>query len=125
MYDVGVIREQFPILKRMVHGKPLVYLDNAATSQKPLPVLEAMERYYREYNANVHRGIHTLSETATTAYEGVRKKVARFINAASPREIVYTRNTTEGINLLANTWGRANLTPTSALLITGMEHHSN
>ncbi|MDQ4075883.1 MAG: cysteine desulfurase [Chloroflexota bacterium] len=125
MYDMQAVREDFPILKQRVHGKSLIYLDNAASSQKPISVIEAMDRYYREYNANVHRGIHTLSETATAAYEGVRKKVARFINAYSLREIIYTRNTTESINLLAHTWGRANLTAEDAVLITGMEHHSN
>lgn len=125
MLDSPAIRAEFPILGRTVHGKPLVYLDSAASSQKPLVVLEAMERYYREYNANVHRGIHTLSEEATAAYEGVRRKVARLINAASVREIIYTRNTTESINLLAHTWGRATLTARDAVLITGMEHHSN
>jgi cysteine desulfurase/selenocysteine lyase len=125
MYNTQTIREQFPIFQRQVHGKPLIYLDSAASSQKPLAVIEVMDRYYREFNANVHRGIHTLSEEATTAYEGVRRKVARFINASSIREIVYTRNTTESINLLANAWGRANLTPNDAVLITGMEHHSN
>ncbi len=125
MYDTHRIRQDFPILERRVHGKPLIYLDNAASSQKPLAVIEAMDRYYREYNANVHRGIHQLSEEATAAYEGVRKTVARLINAPSPREIIYTRNTTEGINLLAHTWGRATLTARDAVLITGMEHHSN
>ncbi len=125
MYDIDTIRQQFPILHTTVHGKPLIYLDNAATSQKPCAVLAAMEHYYEHSNANVHRGIHLLSEQATAAYEGVRKKVARFINARSVREIIYTRNTTESINLLAYSWGRANLTPADVVLITGMEHHSN
>lgn len=125
MYDIEAIRQQFPVLQRQVHGKPLVYLDSAATSQKPLAVIEAMDRYYREYNANVHRGVHTLSEEATAAYEGARKRIARFINARSPRELIYTRNTTEAINLVASTWGRANLTTDDAVLITEMEHHSN
>ena len=125
MYDIEAIRQQFPILQRQVHGKPLVYLDSAATSQKPLAVIDAMDRYYREYNANVHRGVHTLSEEATAAYEGARKRIARFINARSPRELIYTRNATEAINLVAATWGRANLTPNDAVLITEMEHHSN
>ncbi|MBA3534466.1 MAG: cysteine desulfurase [Ardenticatenales bacterium] len=125
MYDTPALREQFPILQTTVQGKPLIYLDSAATSQKPREVIESMNRYYYESNANVHRGIHTLSERATQAYEGVRKKVVRFINASSVREIIYTRNTTEGINLLANTWGRATLTSKDAVLITGMEHHSN
>ncbi len=119
------LRDQFPILQREVHGKPLVYLDSAATSQKPECVMAAMDRYYREYNANVHRGIHLLSEEATIAYEGVRQKVARLINAPSPREIIYTRNTTESINLLAHSWGHTNLTADDAVLITQMEHHAN
>ncbi len=125
MYNIEAIRQQFPVLQRRVHGKPLVYLDSAATSQKPLAVIEAMDRYYREYNANVHRGVHTLSEEATAAYEGARKRIARFINARSPRELIYTRNATEAINLVAATWGRTNLTPNDAVLITEMEHHSN
>lgn len=125
MYDTQAIRTHFPILNRTVHGKPLIYLDNAASSQKPLAVIEAMNDYYREYNANVHRGIHTLSEQATTEYEGVREKVARLINASSSQEIIYTRNTTESINLLVNSWGRSNLTAKDAVLITAMEHHSN
>lgn len=118
-------RDQFPILSRKVQGKPLIYLDSAATAQKPLAVLEAMDDYYRKLNANVHRGIHTLSEEATAAYEGVRRTVARFINARSIREIIFTRNTTESINLIAQSWGRANLTAQDAVLITEMEHHSN
>ena len=125
MYNIPAIRSQFPILKRIVHNKPLIYLDNAASSQKPQTVIDAMNRYYSHYNANVHRGIHTLSEEATTEYEGVRNKVAHFINASSHNEIIYTRNTTESINLLAHSWGRANLAPNDAVLITGMEHHSN
>lgn len=125
MYDVNAIRAQFPIFQRRVHGKPLVYLDSTATSQKPLAVIEAMNDFYRRYNANVHRGIHTLSEEATAAYEGARERIARFINARSPREVIYTRNTTEAINLVAYTWGWANLKPGDAVLITEMEHHSN
>lgn len=126
MYDTQAIRQRFPILKRTIHNnKPLIYLDSAASSQKPLEVIEAMNNYYRHYNANVHRGIHTLSEEATTEYEGVREKVVKLINAVSKREIIYTRNTTESINLLANSWGRANLTTQDAVLITEMEHHSN
>ncbi|HBY92628.1 MAG: cysteine desulfurase [Ardenticatenaceae bacterium] len=125
MYDVEAVRAQFPILQREVHGKPLVYLDNAASSQKPLHVIEAMDNYYRTFNSNVHRGVHLLSEEATAAYEGARKRVAQFINARSAREIIYTRNTTESINLVAWSWGRATLTPADAVLITQMEHHSN
>ncbi len=121
----SVLRQDFPILQRTVaNGKPLVYLDNAATSQKPTAVLEAMDDYYRRCNANVHRGVHTLSEEATAAYEGAREKVARFINA-SPRQVIFTRGTTESINLVAYAWGRANLGPGDEVLITEMEHHAN
>ena len=110
--DVAAIRKDFPILHQEVReGVPLVYLDNAATSQKPLSVINAMSDYYERYNANVHRGIHKLSEEATEAYEGARKRIAAFINAPSWREVIYTRNTTESINLLALTWGLANLKP--------------
>jgi cysteine desulfurase/selenocysteine lyase len=124
--DVQAIRADFPILHQEVRpGVPLVYLDNAATSQKPEEVIESMNDYYRRYNANVHRGIHKLSELATTAYEGGRKKIARFINAGSTREIIYTRGTTEGINLVAQSWARTNLKPGDIVLSTGMEHHSN
>jgi len=123
--DVARIREDFPILGRTVYGKPLVYLDNAATSQKPRQVIEALVRYYEHYNANVHRAVHCLGEEATAAYEEAREKVARFINAPSPECIVFTRNTTEAINLVAHTWGRANVGPESELLLTQMEHHSN
>ena len=124
--DVAKIREDFPILSQdMRPDKPLVYLDNAATSQKPRQVIDAMDAYYRTTNANVHRGIYRLSEDATEAYEGARKKVRTFINAASWREIVFTRNTTESINLVAQTWGRVNLGPDDVVLISEMEHHSN
>ncbi len=119
------LRQDFPILARMIGDKSLVYLDNAATSQKPATVLAAMDDYYRRYNANVHRGVHTLSEEATAAYEGARLKVARFINAPSEKQVVFTRGTTESINLVAYTWGRANLRPGDEVLITEMEHHSN
>lgn len=125
MYDIEAVRAQFPILHREVHGKPLVYLDSAASSQKPLAVLAAMDDYYRSLNANVHRGVHLLSEEATAAYESARRRIARFINARSAREVIYTRNTTESINLVAWSWGRANLTTADAVLITQMEHHSN
>lgn len=100
-----------PILHQDINGKPLVYLDNAATSQKPVAVIDAMDEYYRGYNSNVHRGVHYLSAKATAAYEEARAKVARFINAASDREIVFTRNASEAINLVANTWGTTNLRP--------------
>jgi len=125
MLDVRAIRREFPILERKVHGKPLVYLDNAATTQKPRQVIEALSRYYRESNANIHRGIHTLSEEATAAYEAVRERTARFIRAPSPRSIVFTRNATEAINLFANAWGRATLKPGDQILLSEMEHHSN
>ncbi len=123
--DVVRIREDFPILSRTVYGRPLVYLDNAATSQKPRQVIEALARYYEHYNANIHRAVHCLGEEATAAYEEAREKVARFINAPSPDCIVFTRNTTESINLVAYTWGRANVGPESEVLLTPLEHHSN
>jgi cysteine desulfurase/selenocysteine lyase len=125
-YDVQAIRADFPILAQEHHpGVPLIYLDNAATSQKPLKVIEALDDYYRRYNANVHRGVHKLSEQATAAYEEARVKIRHFINAASKREIIFTRGTTESINLVAQTWGRANLKPGDVVLSTAMEHHSN
>jgi cysteine desulfurase / selenocysteine lyase len=123
--DVERIRQDFPILGTTVHGKPLVYLDNAATSQKPRSVIEAMVQFYTSENANIHRGVHHLSERATHAYESVREKVARFIGARSPREIVFTRGTTEAINLVAQSYGASVLQPGDEVLITGMEHHSN
>ena len=119
------LRRQFPILARRVGDKPLVYLDNAASSQKPEVVLQTMDDYYRRYNANVHRGVHRLSEEATAAYEQARLKVARFIHAPSDKQVIFTRGTTEGINLVAQSWGRANLGPGDEVLITEMEHHSN
>ncbi|WP_333840915.1 cysteine desulfurase [Pelomicrobium sp.] len=118
-------REDFPILKQQVYGKPLVYLDNAATSQKPASVIETERRYYEECNANVHRGVHALSQKATDAYEGARQKVARFLNARSAREIVFVRGCTEGVNLVAQSYGRTVLKPGDEVLITAMEHHSN
>jgi cysteine desulfurase/selenocysteine lyase len=123
--DVARIRKDFPILERKVHGKPLVYFDNAATSQKPRQVIDALVRYYEEYNANIHRAVHTLGEEATAAYEETREKVARFINAPSTESIVFTRNTTEAINLVAYTWGAANNREGDEILLTEMEHHSN
>jgi cysteine desulfurase/selenocysteine lyase len=120
------IRADFPILHQEHHsGVPLIYLDNAASSQKPLKVIEALDDYYRGYNANVHRGIHKLSEAATQAYEGARIKLKNFIHAKNRREIIYTRGTTESINLVANTWGRANLKTGDVVVSTQMEHHSN
>jgi cysteine desulfurase/selenocysteine lyase len=119
------IRADFPALDQKVNGSPLVYLDNAATTQRPNAVIDAVSRFYRHDNANVHRGLHALSMRATDAYEGVRGRVARFINAAAPEEIVFTRGTTESINLVAASWGGANLRPGDVVLITEMEHHSN
>jgi len=123
--DVQRIREDFPVLRQQVHGKPLVYLDNAATSQKPKAVVEAMERYYLTGNANVHRGIHVLSEQATEAFEGARATVARFFNVGDVREIVFVRGATEGINLVAHSFARPRLTVGDEILISEMEHHSN
>ena len=108
-FDVARIREDFPILREMVHGKPLVYLDNAATTQKPQAVIDALVNYYATENSNVHRGVHTLSQLATDAYEGAREKVQKFINAEHDKEIIFVRGTTEGINLVAQTYGRANI----------------
>ncbi|MFZ5557085.1 MAG: SufS family cysteine desulfurase [Pseudomonadota bacterium] len=118
-------RQDFPVLNRTVHGKPLAYLDNAATSQKPRTVIEADTRYYEQYNSNVHRGVHALSQEATDAFEGARETVRRFINAASVKEIVFVRGCTEGINLVAQSWGRSQLGAGDEILITAMEHHSN
>lgn len=123
--DVERLRQDFPILGQRLRGKPLVYLDNAATSQKPRTVIDAVTRFYSAENANIHRGVHYLSERATVAYDAVRQRVARFINAASPGEIVFTRGTTEAINLVAQSWGRSSLRAGDEILITGMEHHSN
>jgi cysteine desulfurase/selenocysteine lyase len=123
--DLGRIRADFPILARTVHGKPLVYLDNAATTQKPRAVLEAIASYFTEINANVHRGVHELSARATDAYEAGRERVRRYFNAASTREIVFTRNATEGINLVAHCFVKPKLREGDEVLITAMEHHSN
>ncbi|MCY3734383.1 MAG: aminotransferase class V-fold PLP-dependent enzyme, partial [Chloroflexi bacterium] len=122
--DTAAIRAQFPILSREVHGRPLVYLDNAATTQKPQSVIDALANYYSTMNANIHRGLHTLAEEATAAYEGVRRQVADFIGASSHREVVFTRNTTESLNLLAYTLG-ARLRPGDEIVLTSAEHHSN
>ncbi|HNR46120.1 MAG TPA: cysteine desulfurase [Anaerolineaceae bacterium] len=124
--DITRIRADFPILQREVHpGVSLVYLDSTATAQKPQQVLDAMDAYYRQSNANIHRGVHTLAEEATALYEDARVKIARFIGAASPSEVIYTRNATESINLVAFTWGRANLSAGDVIILTEMEHHSN
>jgi len=126
MLDAKQIRADFPILDQEIYpGVPLVFLDSAASSQKPLPVIEAMDNYYRNYHANVHRGIHRLSEKATNAYEGAREKVAKFINAADSAEVIYVRNATEGFNLVANTWGRQNIQEGDEILLSEMEHHAN
>ena len=124
-FDVAAIRAAFPALHQQVHGKPLVYLDNAATTQKPQAVIDALRAYYEHDNANVHRGVHELSERATAAYEGAREKVRAFVNAASVHEIIFTRNATESINLVARAWGDANVRQGDEILISGMEHHSN
>ena len=125
LLDVQKIRADFPILEREIHGKPLVYLDNAATSQKPRQVIKAISDYYEQYNANVHRGVHKLTEEATQAYEAARKKVANFVNAGDARQIIFTRNATEAINLVAYAWGRKNIKKGDEILLTEMEHHSN
>lgn len=119
------VRPDFPILHQQINGKPLVYLDNAATSQKPLAVLNALQDYYQRDNANVHRGVHTLSSRATDAYEGARDKIAKFVNAASRQEIIYTRNASEAINLVAYAWGLSNLQQGDEIILSVMEHHSN
>jgi cysteine desulfurase/selenocysteine lyase len=124
-YDVQKVREDFPILRQMVHGKPLVYLDNAATTQKPQAVINALVDYYQHDNSNVHRGVHLLSERATEAYEKARVSVQKFLNAADHREIIFVRGTTEAINLVAQTYGRKNVGEGDEIVITAMEHHSN
>ncbi len=123
--DVYAIRQQFPVLERKVKGKPLIYFDNAATSQKPQAVIDALVNYYTDMNANVHRGIHTLAEEATAAFEATRNAVQQFIHASSREEIIFTRGTTEGINLVAYTWGRQNINAGDEIIISTMEHHSN
>jgi cysteine desulfurase/selenocysteine lyase len=125
IFDVAAVRADFPVLHQRVHGQPLVYLDNAATSQKPAVVLDTLRHYYEFDNANVHRGVHELSGRATDAYESARETVRAFLNAASVREIVFTRNATEAINLVARSWGDENLRAGDEVLITAMEHHSN
>ncbi|PFM81705.1 cysteine desulfurase [Bacillus sp. AFS077874] len=123
--DVKAIREAFPILNQEVNGHPLIYLDSAATSQKPVQVIEAVANYYKEYNSNVHRGVHTLGTKATDAYEGARDKVRKFINASSIEEIIFTRGTTTAINTVAASYGRTNLKAGDEIVISYMEHHSN
>ncbi|MYL24180.1 cysteine desulfurase [Vreelandella massiliensis] len=124
-FDLAALRDDFPILSREVHGKPLVYLDNAATSQTPRQVIEVFNDYYSRYNANIHRGLHTLADEATGAFEGTRETVRAFLNAEDLRQIIFTRGTTEAINLVANSWGRANLGPDDEVLVSLLEHHSN
>ena len=124
-FDVAAIRKQFPVLERKVKGKNLVYLDNAATTQKPQIVLDALMNYYQQYNANIHRGIHSLAEEATAAFEATRDTVKEFINAKYREEIIFTRGVTEGINLVAATWGRQNIKEGDEIIISAMEHHSN
>ncbi|TAH01840.1 MAG: cysteine desulfurase [Sphingobacteriales bacterium] len=124
-FDVMAVRKQFPVLTRMVKGKPLVYFDNAATAQKPQAVIDALDNYYKLHNANIHRGIHSLAEEATAAYEATRDTVQHFINAPQREEIIFTRGVTESINLVAYTWGRTNLKAGDEIIISGMEHHSN
>jgi cysteine desulfurase/selenocysteine lyase len=126
IFDIGKIRADFPALSREVRpGVGLVYLDSTATSQTPIQVIETLDEMYRQHTANIHRGIHTLAEEATAAYEGARKKISTFINSPSPRQVIFTRNATEGINLVAYTWGRSNLKPGDTIILTEMEHHSN
>lgn len=123
--DIDAVRSQFPILDRSVKGRKLVYLDNAATTQKPRSVIDALTGYYAGYNANIHRGIHTLAEEATAAFEATRETARAFLNAASTEEVIFTRGTTEGINLVASSWGRANLQPGDEIILSTLEHHSN
>ena len=124
-FDVQAVRQDFPILHQQVNGHPLVYLDNAATTQKPEAVINAISDYYRNYNANVHRAAHALSDRATQSFEDARQTLAKFINSPSASQVIWTRGTTEGINLVANSWGRVNLNPGDRILIPALEHHSN
>jgi cysteine desulfurase / selenocysteine lyase len=124
-FDVEAVRRDFPILHQEIHDQPLAYLDNAASAQRPVQVIEAVAEYYRRDHSNVHRGVHTLSQRATEAFEGAREKVRRFMNARSTKEIIFTRGTTEAINLVAQSWGRANLGAGDEIVITHLEHHAN
>src|SRR6476620_5554521 len=123
--DPVALRRDFPILDQEIHGHPLIYLDSASSSQKPRVVIDALDAYYREYNANVHRGIYTIGEKATGEYERARAKVARFIHAPDAHEVIFTRNATEAINLVAYAWGRQNISRGDAIVLTEMEHHAN
>jgi len=125
MLDIKKIRKDFPILSRKIHGKPLIYFDNAATSQKPMSVINSLTEYYSKHNSNVHRGVHTLSMESTDLFEEARNRVASFINSKVPESIIWTRNSTEGINLISNTWGKENIQQGDEILVTAMEHHSN
>jgi cysteine desulfurase/selenocysteine lyase len=124
-FDVEAVRQDFPVLHQQVHGQPLTYLDSAASAQRPAQVIDAVAEYYRRDHANVHRGVHVLSQRATEAFEGAREKARRFINAASTREVIFTRGTTEAINLVTQSWGRKNLGPGDEVVITHLEHHAN
>ncbi|NOR73150.1 MAG: aminotransferase class V-fold PLP-dependent enzyme, partial [Mariprofundaceae bacterium] len=124
-HDISAIRDDFPILQQQVYGKPLVYLDNAATTQKPQCVIDAVRNYYERDNANIHRGVHLLSERATANYESARETIRLFFNAKSNKEVIFTRGTTESINLVASSWGGSNVGKGDEVLITHMEHHSN
>ena len=124
-FDVNSVRDDFPILKQQVNGNRLVYLDNGATSQKPQSVIDAIVEYYATTNSNVHRGVHTMSQQATDGYEGARSKVRKFLNASKDKEIIFTRNTTEGVNLVAHSYGRKNIGPGDDIIVSNMEHHSN
>ena len=125
LFDVKKIREDFPILSRDVNGKPLTYLDNGASSQKPLPVINAIDDYYKNYNSNIHRGVHTLSQIATQAYEDAREKIRLFVNAEKSHEVLFTKGTTDSINLVASSFGRKFLNEGDEVIISAMEHHSN
>jgi len=123
--DLTTIREEFPVLDQQINGKPLVYFDNAATTQKPKAVIDSLVNYYSSYNANIHRGIHTLAEKATAAFESTREAIRAFINASSTEEIIFTKGTTESINLVAGTWGKENIHKGDEIIVSGLEHHSN
>ena len=125
LLDIGSVRAQFPILEEKVYGQDLIYLDNAASSQKPLTVTETLNRYYASQHANVHRGVHELSDRATEAYENSRKLAQMFVNASRPEEIIFVRGTTEGLNLVAESYGRYRFKPGDEILVSEMEHHSN
>jgi len=125
LFNIDEVRKDFPILEQTVNGHPLVYLDNGATSQKPYQVIDAISHYYQSFNSNVHRGAHSLSDRSTQAFEEARNKVQNFINANAREEIIWTRGTTESINLVAQTWGKANINAGDDIIVTQLEHHSN